>query len=42
MCFLFQVCRRGPRVGVKNNAAVMSEQIRRLEAELEANANELK
>ncbi|XP_053185559.1 coiled-coil domain-containing protein 18 [Scomber japonicus] len=37
-----QVCHRGPRVGVKNNAAVMSEQIRRLEAELEANANELK
>ncbi|XP_062284878.1 coiled-coil domain-containing protein 18 isoform X1 [Scomber scombrus] len=37
-----QVCHRGPRVGVKNNAAVMSEQIRRLEAELEANAKELK
>ncbi|XP_022610747.1 coiled-coil domain-containing protein 18 [Seriola dumerili] len=33
---------RGPRVGVKNNVAVMSEQIRQLQAELEAQAKELK
>ncbi|GLD51194.1 coiled-coil domain-containing protein 18 isoform X1, partial [Lates japonicus] len=33
---------RGPRVGLKNNVAVMSEQILHLEAELEAQAKELK
>uniref|UniRef100_A0A4W6FE73 Coiled-coil domain containing 18 n=1 Tax=Lates calcarifer TaxID=8187 RepID=A0A4W6FE73_LATCA len=33
---------RGPRVGLKNNVAVMNEQILHLEAELEAQAKELK
>lgn len=42
MCFPFQVRLRVPRVGLKNNVSVMNEQIRHLEAELEANAKELK
>lgn len=40
--FLTQVRLRGPRVGLNNNVAVMSEHIRQLEAELEAQAKELK
>ncbi|XP_075954725.1 coiled-coil domain-containing protein 18 isoform X1 [Anarhichas minor] len=37
-----QVRLRGPRIGVKNGVAVMSEQIRCLEAKLETQATELK
>ncbi|XP_047446699.1 coiled-coil domain-containing protein 18 isoform X1 [Mugil cephalus] len=37
-----QVRHRGPKFGVNNNVAVMSEQIRQLEAELEAQAKDLK
>lgn len=42
ICVLLQVYLRGPRAGVHNNVVVMSEQIRQLEAELEAQAKELK
>ncbi|KAF3699148.1 Coiled-coil domain-containing protein 18 Sarcoma antigen NY-SAR-24 [Channa argus] len=37
-----QVYLRGPRVGVKNSVALMSDQIHQLEAELEAQAKALK
>lgn len=40
--FPFQVGLRGSRVGIKNNVAVMSQQIRRLQAELDTQAEELK
>lgn len=42
ICVILQVYLRGPRAGVHNNVVVMSEQIRQLEVELEAQAKELK
>lgn len=42
LCFHFQIGVRGSRPGIKNNVAVMSQQIRRLQAELDTQAEELK